>query len=86
MNAINDINALNDVPKNSIFKKGNRFHDGVEYSDNIYTFDIEVTSLFKINGKWQRFNYDIDDYTDIDKASCVYICMIGIERPHGALL
>lgn len=78
MHVINDINALNDAPKNSIFKKGNRYHDGVEYSDNIYTFDIEVTSLFKINGKWQRFNYDITDYSDIDKASCVYICMLGI--------
>lgn len=49
-------------------------------SENIYCFDIEVASLFKIDGKWQRFNYDIsqDEYSDIDKAAVPYIWQFGI--------
>lgn len=51
-------------------------------SENIYTFDIEVASLFKINGKWQRFDYSIsqDDYTEIEKAAVPYIWMFGINN------
>ena len=29
------------------------------YSDTIYTFDIETTSLFYINDKWQTFDYNL---------------------------
>lgn len=49
-------------------------------SENIYTFDIEVASLYKINNKWQRFDYSIsqEEYTDIDKAAVPYIWMFGI--------
>ena len=49
------------------------------YSDTIYTFDIETTSLFLINGKWQRFDYSIKDYRKIEKRAIPYIGMFGVE-------
>ena len=51
-------------------------------SDTIYSFDIETTSLFCIDGKWQRFNYEISqkDYRNIDKAALCYIWMFGVEN------
>lgn len=51
------------------------------YNDIIYTFDIEVTSLFNINNDWSIFDYNIsaEEYREIEHASCVYICMLGIE-------
>ena len=55
-------------------KKGKRFYD-----DNIFTLDIETTSMFYINGKWQEFIYDDDmDYDDIPKAAVPYIWMFGV--------
>lgn len=58
-----------------INKKGKQL-----FSDTIYTFDIEVSSLFKINDEWTVFDYNIspEDYRDIEKASCVYVCMLGV--------
>ena len=49
-------------------------------SDNIYTLDLEVTSLFKLDGKYQCFDYKRPpkDYEDIDKVSVPYIWMFGI--------
>lgn len=50
------------------------------FSDTIYTLDIEVSSLFKINDKWQPFIYDDSiDYTQIEHAACPYIWMFGVE-------
>ena len=49
------------------------------YSDTIYSFDIETTSLFYINNKWQRFDYSIKDYRKIDKKAVPYIGMFGVE-------
>lgn len=67
-------NILNPVVKRT--KRGEEL-----YNDTIYTFDIEVTSLFKINGAWRVFDYNIpaSSYRDIEKASCVYACMLGVE-------
>ena len=48
------------------------------YSDNIYTFDIESTSMFYINGEWQKFDYSIEDYSNIPKMCCPYIGMFSI--------
>lgn len=50
------------------------------YDDNIYTFDIETISLFKINGEWVPFNYNFDSkfYVDIEKACCPYIWQFGV--------
>lgn len=50
-----------------------------DISNIIYTFDIEVVSLFKINGVWQNFDKNIDDYSDIDMCAVPYIWMFGIE-------
>ena len=49
-------------------------------SDVIYTFDIEVTSLFYINGEWQPFDYSIDNYDNIDHVAVPYIWMFGIDQ------
>lgn len=79
MELITDVKRLQDIVQ-KVNKRTGKCKASVTYSDTIYTFDIEVSSLFKINGKWQRFdyNYDNDFYTTVDKASCVYISMFGI--------
>lgn len=50
------------------------------YDDNIYTFDIETISLFKINDEWVPFDYNFDAkfYMDIEKACVPYIWQFGI--------
>lgn len=62
---------------NPIKKKGK---SRVVYSDNIYTFDCETTSMFFINGKWQKFDYskDAEFYKNTEKRSCVWIWQFGI--------
>lgn len=68
------------------YKAGKRL-----YSDTIYTFDIEATNLFLINGKYQTFdpsipNNSYDDalgnhvigYDEIDKKVCPYIGMFSV--------
>ena len=51
-------------------------------SDNIYTLDLEVTSLFNLDGTYQCFDYKRPpkDYEDIDKVSVPYIWMFGINE------
>lgn len=70
-----DIKDFTDVKSMQIYKnkKGS-------FSDDIYTFDIETTSLFLINGKWQVFDYTISDYTGIDHRSCVYHCQFSVNN------
>ena len=50
-------------------------------SDTIYTFDIEVSSLFKLDGVWQSFDYSRDqkEYSGVEKAGVPYIWMFGVE-------
>lgn len=62
-------------PKPLIFNNKKRHYD-----DNIYTFDIETISLFKINGEWVPFDYNFDSkfYVDIDKACVPYIWQFGV--------
>ena len=67
------INELQDVKKPSINK--NRWGS---YSNEIYSFDIETTSIFLINGKWQQFDKSISDYSDIDSRVCAYHCQFGV--------
>ena len=52
------------------------------FSNVIYTFDIETTSLFNYDGKWGVFDYSkpTDYYQDKDKAGVMYIWMFGIEK------
>ena len=74
-----ELKNINDLDDSKILYYKQPKRNAVVYSDVIYTFDIEVSSLFNINGKWQNFDYSIEDYTDIEKQSCVYISMFGIE-------
>ena len=50
------------------------------YDDNIYTFDIETISLYKINGEFKPYDNRLsqDFYRDTDKAACCYIWQFGI--------
>ena len=49
-------------------------------SDTIYTFDIEVTSLFRLDGTWKPFDYNRpqQDYAGVDKVGVPYIWMFGV--------
>lgn len=51
------------------------------YSDTIYTFDIETTSLFNYDGRWDVFDYDLPPkyYSCIDRMAIPYIWMFGVE-------
>lgn len=56
--------------------------DKKEYDNNIYTFDIEVTSYIKLNGK-QYSQSVYEDFTKKQKDKCIfhsimYIWMLGI--------
>lgn len=50
-------------------------------SNTIYTFDMEATSLFLINGEWREFDYSLPPkfYRECEKAAVPYIWMLGIE-------
>lgn len=48
------------------------------FSDVIYTFDIETTSMFFINGSWQKFDPSIKNYSNIPKCACPYIGMFSV--------
>ena len=49
-------------------------------SNDIITFDIEVTSLWKINGEYKTFSLDIkeENYRDTERISFPYIWQAGI--------
>ena len=49
-------------------------------SNDIYTLDLEVSSLFYLDGEFKEFNYDLppDAYRDIEKVSVPYIWQFGI--------
>lgn len=81
-----DVSQFKDVITKP-YKAGKRM-----YSDTIYTFDIEATNMFFINGKWRPFDKSIpphsyDDkatgehvvgYDEIDKRVCPYIGMFSV--------
>lgn len=54
---------------------------GKVYSDTIYTFDIETTSLFNMGDKWDVFDYSKpkEFYQNMDKIAVPYIWQFGIE-------
>ena len=63
-----------DPPMQSYSKKSKKF-----YSDNIYTFDIETTSLFDFGNGWEHAKYDDDiDYKEVPRAAVPYIWMFGV--------
>lgn len=45
------------------------------YDNNIYVFDTEVSSVFKINGEWKGFDYSLypKDYEEVEKAGILYL-------------
>ena len=49
-------------------------------SNDIYTFDIEVSSLFYIDGEFKSFDYSLQPefYKDIEKVSIPYIFLFGV--------
>ena len=65
----NQLNIQEDIIKRK--RKGN-------YDNNIYTFDIEVCSLFKLHDKWSIFDKSIKDYSGVEKCSVPYIAMFGV--------
>lgn len=78
------INQLKDIKKPRTYKD----REGNKHSDTIYCFDIETTSLFYINGKWQRFDYSIPQrsdkknniigYDNIPKAGVCWFCQFSV--------
>lgn len=63
-------------------KKGSKNNPATVYSDNIYSFDIEVSNLFKINGVWQNFDYSKpkEYYQSIPMMGLPYIWQFGINN------
>ena len=76
MQDFNDLQFSDDI----VYKKRGRSHNRIT-SDTIYTLDIETTSLFKINGEWQSFDYSMspEEYRFVEKISLPYIFMFGVE-------
>lgn len=70
---------LTDYQGNVYKRKGKRYRPT---SDNIYTFDIEVSSIYKLDGVWQEFDYNRPqkDYMGIEKCGVPYIWMFGINN------
>lgn len=52
-----------------------KFKHRVYHENDILAFDIETSSLFKINNKWQSFDYskDNDFYKNVEKYSYCYL-------------
>lgn len=54
------------------------------YSDTIYTYDIETTSLFKIDNEYKEFDYSKTPnfYRDKEKVALPYISQFSIENKY----
>lgn len=65
----------------SLYKPSRNKYINLPVSDTIYTFDIETTSLFDIDGKYQVFDYSRppEYYKGVDKVAVPYIWMFGVE-------
>ena len=50
------------------------------FSDTIYTFDLEDTNLFYINGKWQGFDKSLENYAGVDMCAIPYIWQFGVNE------
>jgi len=81
-----DLQNLIDVKKPS--KTFDKYENA--FSNEIYTFDIETTTLFYINGKWSSFDYSIPQKSDIknnvvgydkiEKRGVCYHCQFSINN------
>ena len=75
-----DYHQLKDDESLVYKKRGTMRRKTKNYSDTIYSFDIETSNLFFINGEWRVFDYNKtnDFYKDIEKISIPYIWQFGI--------
>ncbi len=80
MGMISYIKGVNDIETTYYYNARSKKVDK-PVSDTIYVLDIETTSLFNINGKYQVFDYSKspDFYRDVDKVVVPYIWMFGVE-------
>ena len=71
---IQHYSVLDDIEPDTYYTKKGFF------DDNIYTFDIETISLFKMGGKWLPFDFSKppEFYKDVEKACCPYIWQFGV--------
>lgn len=76
----NNINDIHDGGYKPITSNKNKKMKKI--SDVIYTLDIEVTSLFKIDGEYKSFNYELplEYYNECSKVATPYIWMFGINE------
>lgn len=73
---IQHYSVLKDIDPDTYYTKKGFF------DDNIYTFDIETISLFKMGGKWLPFDFTKppEYYKDVKKACCPYIWQFGVNE------
>ena len=71
---------LTDVTTATYKRKGSKYRKTQLYSDTIYTFDIEVSNLFYIDGSWRTFDdtKSKEYYVDVQKLGLPYIWQFGI--------
>lgn len=69
---------LRDIKNPPVYKK--RTKNSKPTADTIYSFDMEVSNLFYINGEWRVFDNSLSktDYKKIKKCSLPYIWQFGI--------
>lgn len=54
--------------------------NGEFYDNNIYTFDTECTSIYKIDGKWVSNNMSISNYDGLSRYGIMYIWQFSINK------
>ena len=61
---------------------GKRSRMDLPISNDIYTFDIETSSLFYLDGEFKEFDYNLppERYKDIEKVSVPYIWMFSVNE------
>lgn len=71
---------LKDVEDDLFNKRRSKYNNQVVFSDTIYSFDIEVSNLYMIDGKWSIFDYDRskDFYLNTDMLALPYLWQFGI--------
>lgn len=71
---------LRDIEDDTYRKRKTKKRPACIYSNTIYTFDIEVSNLFYMDGKWTVFDdtRDKDYYTQVEKIGVPYIWQFGI--------
>ena len=73
--------SFKDVTHDTYKKRKTKNRDSKPVSETIYSFDIEVSSLFNIDDTWRVFDYSIEqnEYKDIEKIAIPYIWQFGCD-------